>query len=211
MLEPCDTFAGNLSARSIHNSNCFIKCAFRLKKGAAVRELLLRKVWKVPFFRPKQPCGRCCTTAVRSHLRFHPYKLDRIAQASCLLCARRENMLCFCIYWNRTKRKWRNCMFFGRPKTAMWAMLRCSHFVNVSIQALQTSSNVNSIMLNERKKREHALLLYFLKASKKKVAKCFTGEKRIWAAVVVYMVVYALEQCCSSSGGVRGDVCAGAV
>ena len=63
-------------------------------------------------------------------------------------------------------------MFFGRPKTAMWAMLRCSHFVNVSIQALQPSSNVNSIMLNERKKREHALLLYSLKASKNKVENC---------------------------------------
>ena len=67
-------------------------------------------------------------------------------------------------------------MFFGRPKTAMWAMLRCSHFVNISIQALQTSSNVNSIMLNERKKREHALLLYSLKASKKKVAKLHVFE-----------------------------------
>ena len=128
MLEPCNTLTGNLSARGIHNSNCFIKCAFRLKKGAAVRELLLRKVWKVPFFRPKQPCGRCCTTAVRSILRFHTYNLDRIAQASCLLCARRENMLCFCIYWNRTKRKWRNCMFFGRPKTSMSLALRSLHF-----------------------------------------------------------------------------------
>ena len=137
MLEPCNTLAGNLFAHGVHKSKWFGKCVFKLKKCFVVRKLLHRKVWKVLFFRPKRQCGRCCTTAVQSILRFHPYKLDRIAQASCLLCARRENMLCFCLYWNRTKRKWRNCMFFGRPKTAMWAMLRCSHFVNISIPPMK--------------------------------------------------------------------------
>ena len=138
MLEPCNTLAVNLSARDIHNSKWFGKWAFRLKKDVVVRKLLHRKVWKVLFFRPKRQCGRCCTTAVRLLLRFHPYKLDRIAQASCWLCARRENMLCFCIYWNRTKRKWRNCMFFGRPKTSMWPMLYDCRSVNSSIPPVQT-------------------------------------------------------------------------
>jgi hypothetical protein len=58
----------------------------------------------------------------------------------------------------------------------MWAMLRCSHFVHISIQALQTSSNVNNIMLNESKKREQIFLLYSLKASKHKVAKLHVFE-----------------------------------
>jgi hypothetical protein len=31
----------------------------------------------------KQPCGRCCATAVRSIRRFNPYKRDAIAQTSC--------------------------------------------------------------------------------------------------------------------------------
>ena len=39
----------------------------------------------------KQPCGRCCATAVRSIRLFSPYKRVVIAQASCSLCASREN------------------------------------------------------------------------------------------------------------------------
>jgi hypothetical protein len=58
----------------------------------------------------------------------------------------------------------------------MWAMLRCSHFVNISIQALQTSSKVNSSMPNERAKREQLFFLYSLKASKKKAAKLHVFE-----------------------------------
>ena len=59
-----------------------------------------------------QPCGRCCAARISSMFRFKPYNLHRMSTASCWMSATKENMLCFCIYWNRTKRKWRNCMFF---------------------------------------------------------------------------------------------------
>ena len=55
-------------------------------------------------------------------------------------------------------------------------MLRCSRFVNISIHALQTWSNVNSIMLNVRAKREQLFFAYSLKSSKKKVAKLHVFE-----------------------------------
>ncbi len=79
MLEPGSSLAGNLFAHGVHKSKWFGKCVFNLKKWFVVRKLLHRKVWKVLFFHPKRQCGRWCTTAVRSILRFHPYKLVRIA------------------------------------------------------------------------------------------------------------------------------------
>ena len=66
---------------------------------------------------------------------------------------------------NTSTQKWSSLRgiasnMFLRQKTAMWAMLRCPHFANISIQAVQTCSNVNSVMLNERAKREQLFVLY---------------------------------------------------
>ena len=47
LVEPCDILAGNLPAHDVHNSKCFGKCAFRLKKSVVVEKLLHRKVGKV--------------------------------------------------------------------------------------------------------------------------------------------------------------------
>jgi hypothetical protein len=74
------------------------------------------------------------------------------------------------------KKKVAKLHVFRAQKTAMWPMLRCSHFVNISIQALQTSSNVNSRMLNELAKREQLFFLYSLKASNNKVGKLHVFE-----------------------------------
>ena len=56
------------------------------------------------------------------------YKLDGTSKASYETSARREIRFSFRIYEMRSKKKWRNCMFWKRPKPAMWAMLRNLHY-----------------------------------------------------------------------------------
>ena len=66
------------------------------------------------------------------------YKLDRTSKASYETSARREIRFSLRIYETRSKKKWRNCMFWKRPKPAMWAMLRNRHYPKNYIQAVQT-------------------------------------------------------------------------
>ena len=66
------------------------------------------------------------------------YKLDRTSKASYETSARRENSFSFRIYEMRSKKKWRNCMFWKRPRPAMWALLRNRHYPKNCIQAVQT-------------------------------------------------------------------------
>ena len=105
MLDPCNTLTGNLSARGIHNSNCFIKCAFRLKKGAAVRELLLRKVWKVPFFRlRRKEGGQCSSCRVLKSVIAHMKMITKDWPRQCWRAPR----IIFAFHWDSKKSELRD-------------------------------------------------------------------------------------------------------
>ena len=75
-----------------------------------------------------QPCGRCCASLITPKITFKPCKLDRTSKASYETSACREIRFSLRIYEMRSKKKWRNCMFWKRPKPAMWAMLRNLHY-----------------------------------------------------------------------------------
>ena len=76
-----------------------------------------------------QPCGRCCATVITPKITFKPYKLDRTSKASYEMSAQGENSFSLRIDEMRSKTKCQNCMFWKRPKTAMWAMLRNPQYV----------------------------------------------------------------------------------
>ena len=64
----------------------------------------------------KQPCGRCCATAVSSIRLLKPYKLDTSSKSSFSMYARRQNSFSLGVYWNRTKQSGENACFSGSQK-----------------------------------------------------------------------------------------------
>ena len=126
----------------------------------------------MPFFSPHEEGGGSVQQLPLDEIFDCTHENDHESLPLAMLtCPKNNNCFSLRFKEKRAARRVRNSMPFSGPKTAMWVMLRCSHFVNISIQALQTSSNVNSMMLNERAKREQLFFLYSLKASKNKVAK----------------------------------------
>ena len=111
-----------------------------------------KKTWKfqrLPFLCTRQvhpqsqaTCSQWgvgwCATAVSWVLWFQLYKAKQMSMASLWMCASRDSSFSLRIHERRTKKKWQNCMFWRRPKTALWALLCDCRFVSSLIPAVQS-------------------------------------------------------------------------
>ena len=147
-MKPPQMCCRYLPVYNVPTSKWFIKCAFRLKKEAAVRELLLRKVWKVPF------CG--CVGAVHVMRmccapNFATTCIPLLGEHHCnsfqLHMQRKDGSLSGCRFWAPGKCTPQSATA-GDLETGVWGQFCRRRLMSVAIVRTPLSDKLNSMYVD---------------------------------------------------------------